>query len=187
LWQDSTQKAFQGFSAGIKQTLSGVLFTQTASQTVANTTTETTLFGTGIGSVTLPANFFVIGKTIRARCKGIYSTSGNPNIQFRSKYGSTVLDDSTAFSAGNNVTNHLFFLDVVITCRTVGATGTVFVQGMGKLFTAHATVVEFDMETTATVTINTTTSNALDLMVTWGTADAGNTITATNFVVEVLN
>lgn len=187
VWNDSTQKALQAYLAGIKQSMSGVLFTQTASQTVANTVTETTLFTTGIGSVTLPANFFAIGKDIRIRAKGYFSTTGNPNITFKAKYGSTALVDSGAFTAGAGVANHLWFVDVVITCRTTGGTGTVFSQGMGKLFSAHTTVAEFDMETAAAVTIDTTASTAIDLTVTWGTADAGNTITCTNVSVEVLN
>ncbi len=36
----------------------------TASVTVANTTTETTVTSTGQGTLTLPANFFTVGKTI---------------------------------------------------------------------------------------------------------------------------
>lgn len=187
MWNDSTQKVIQHFTNGIKKSISGVIFTQTADKNINNSAAETTLFGTGIGTLTLPTNYFVIGKEIRLRIWGFFSTTGNPNIQFKLKYGSTVLLDSGAFSAGNNVANQLFYLDLRITCRTTGATGTVYSQGFGQMFSSHSTSTAFDMESIATVTINTTTSNALDITSTWGTADASNTITSTNSAVEILN
>lgn len=186
-WNDSTQKADIAFLSGIKQSRVGCIFTQTQNVTVANTVTETTLIGTGIGTVTLPANFFTAGKTLLIRLRGYFSTTGAPNIQFKLKHGAVTLVDSGAFATPANVANQLFDLYWVITCYTTGATGTVWTQGQGTLYGAHASSTMFDMETTAAVTIDTTASGAMDATVTWGTANPSDTITATNFSVEVLN
>ena len=62
IWNDSTQKALQTSVSGIEQSLMGCIFTQTADQTIADTVTETTMFGTGVGTLTLPANFWTVSK-----------------------------------------------------------------------------------------------------------------------------
>lgn len=77
--------------AGITQTLESVIFSQTATRTITNTTTETSQFSTGVGTLTLPANFFKVGKTIRLMLRGYISTTGTPNATIRIKLGSTVI------------------------------------------------------------------------------------------------
>ena len=56
-WYDTTQKTFAARTAGATAFNSGILYVGTATVTVANSTTETSLLGTGVGSATLPANF----------------------------------------------------------------------------------------------------------------------------------
>jgi hypothetical protein len=64
----------------------------TTVKTTANTTTATTIFGTGVGTLTLPANFAVAGRTVRIRAGGIYSTDGaGRTIAFTMKFGATRL------------------------------------------------------------------------------------------------
>lgn len=50
------------------------LFTSTATQTVASTVTETTILGTGSGSLTIAANYLTVGKLLRLYIRGLYST-----------------------------------------------------------------------------------------------------------------
>jgi hypothetical protein len=164
--------------------LQSVIFSQTASQTVANTVTTTTLFGSGVGTLTLPANFFRAGKTIRLTLMGYHSSTGNPNITVAASLGGTSICTTGAVASGNGASN-AWLVNVEITCRTTGATGTVIgsgvyseLQGSGRLAGIVAT---------ATTTIDTTASQAIDVTITWGTAAAGNTITATVATVEQLN
>ena len=51
-----------------------VIYRQTADKTVANTTTETSIIGTGVGTLPLPANFLIPGRTLRLTFEGVYST-----------------------------------------------------------------------------------------------------------------
>lgn len=154
-------------------------FIQTQSITVGNTATETTLTGTGVGSLTIPANFFTAGRSIRIKALGYHSAAAAPTIRLKVKFGATVILDTTAVT-DNNQTNAGFVLDTLVTCRTTGAGGTVFAQGM---FT-EAGFVPIQLVNTATSTVDTTSSQLVDVTVTWGTMAAGNTITATNLTVE---
>lgn len=170
-----------------KQTQSGVLFVQTGSVTVANTTTETALTGGGTGSLTLPANFFVVGTHLRIFGNGYHSNTNGDTLRIKVKLGSTVLLDTGAQSSAGS-TNDGFIINANITCRTVGASGTVMAQGEYKEYTgtpsSHDT---YQLVNTSTITIDTTASQTLSITAQWGTASASDTITLTNFTVECLN
>lgn len=185
IWYNTTSKAAGVNAANAKQTLLGVIFTQTATGTVANTTTETSLDSTGVGTKTLPANFFVAGKTLRVTGWGVHSAVVVlPTIRIKVKFGSTVILDTTAVNDLAD-TNGVFKIEGYITCRTTGATGTVFAEGVYQEF--GLTPGTFQMANTATVTIDTTTTQAITVTCTWGTASASNTISLTNFTLEVIN
>lgn len=187
IWSDSTQKSLQTFIAGVEQTLSGTIFTQTASTTVANTVTETTLIGSGVGTVTLPANFFVAGKTIRLTVLGIVSDTGTPTLRIRVKLGSTTIGDTGAVALVGTVANDVFQGLYTLTCRTTGATGTVIGQGSFQFDNSTNSGLFEGMPSTGTTTIDTTVSQAVSLTVEWGTADVADTISCTNVTLEVLN
>lgn len=191
LWNDSTQKAISAFIDGLQQALLGVIFTQTANATITNTTTETTLLGSGVGTKTLPAGSLVIGKTIRIKACGFYSTDGAAagNLTFNLKIGGTTVCTTGARTAVNGAANYYWEIEAEITCRTTGGGGTVFAQAK-FLHQEDATTYNafiWPLINTATDTVDTTASNALDLTVTWGTADSDNTITCSNSSIEVLN
>lgn len=187
MWTDSTQKAVTKFADGITQYTLGNIFTSTADATVTNTTTETTLLGTGVGTKTLPANFFVAGKTIRIRVKGIKNDPGTHTLRIKAKYGATVVLDTGVQNSKATTGSTEFSVDTIITCRTTGASGTVMAQGEFIYFQDAITLYQNQMVNTAAITINTTTSNALDVTATWGTASATDTITGTNVTIEILN
>lgn len=187
LWYDTVRKAHQVFADGIKQTLSTSLFTQTADKTVANTVTETSILGTGVGNLTLPANFFVAGKTIRIYGEGYIADLLTPTGRVKFKLGSTVILDSTAAALVTITGNGRFEYEILLTCRTAGTTGTVYAQGDVRYYSLLTTANFIALLNTAATTINTTTSQVIDVTWTWGTANAANTITLTNATIEVLN
>lgn len=160
------------------------LFIQTTNKTVANTVTETSLIDGGVGSLTLPANFFNVGKTLKFELLGFHSAVTNPTIRMRVKIGSVVLCDTGAVNSANS-TNDLVQLNAIITGYTTGATGSVhghgYYQELGSGFN------NFQMVNTSPVTIDTTVSNTVDITVEWGTASASNTITSTNVIIWVIN
>lgn len=161
-----------------------VLFKQTASGTIANSTTETAISSTGVGALTIPANYLIVGTTLRITGYGYHSAVSSPTIRIKVKFGSTVILDTTAITSHNS-TNEEIRLDALITCRTTGASGTVFAQGLYKEFQSPG--VDGPMVNTSTTTVDTTASQTISVTAQWGTASASNTITLSNLVVEVLN
>lgn len=196
IWFDSTQKTLQAYLNGIKRGYVGVLFTSTANGTCGGTGNETSIIGTGVGTMTLPAAFFTVGKTIRITVYGAYSTkaSGAGNLTIKIKLGSTIICAIPATAVTANLTKQPFVIDVIITCRTTGATGTVI--GQGDLFLVIATAqtgVSYMLPNQGTDTLTpvaniaTTGTLLVDVTATWSVSDAANTISSTNVVLEVLN
>lgn len=173
-----------GPSSGSGGGSSTQLFASTASATVANTGTETTIIGAGTGSLTLAANFFSAGQVLYVHATGIYSTiamtAGTLNI--RLKFGSTVIVATGDVTATDNLTNEVWTLDVVVTCRTAGGSGTVIAESVFRPTVGTVVQNGWKMLNTSTVTVDTTATQAVQLTADWGTADPGNTITGTNFV-----
>lgn len=168
-----------------------ILFSQTNSQTVTNTVTETTILGTGVGSLTLPANFFIAGRTVRLRIGGIYTTplAATPSIIIKVKYGSTVIATVTTSALLSGATNLEFDGEIAITCRTTGASGSVVVHGDIEYATGVGGTIAVDSlnNAGAATTINTTTSNAINITVQWDTATSTRSVTSVVTVMEVLN
>jgi len=149
--------------------------TITASTTVANTVTETTIF-TG----TIPANAVSVGDVLRFTDLGYYSTvNGADTFTMRFKIGATTI--LTITSSAANVTNVPWHGNFTATVRSIGAGGTLFA------FAEHDTNgVNKDAANTATTAIDTTATMTFTVTVQWSAADAGNTITLAQGFTEVL-
>lgn len=190
-WYDSTQLARIIFENGIKQTVNTTIFTATADKTVTNTTAETSVVGTGIGSLTLPSNFFVPGKTVRIAGGGVYSAAFSPgNLTIKIKYGATILATAVITNLLTSASNDAFQFSATITNRTTGSSGTVITDGnvsydnaAGGLARSFAAINNAG----ATATINTTTSNLIDVTATFATQSTSNILKITDVRAEILN
>jgi hypothetical protein len=160
-----------------------LLFSQTADKTIADTTTPTGLFGTGVGSLTLPAGLLAAGSVIRITMTGHYSTTGTPTFTLAVNLGGTELATTGAKSLETAASNIGWKLEFEIVCRTTGATGTVVASGIAR-FRLDG---DFGMVKTTAVTVDTTGTLAITAPGTWGPADASNSITTQTAVVEHLN
>lgn len=197
VWNDSTQKTMAQYINGIKGFPAQVIFTQTADGGPYQTTNATSLFGAGVGTLTLPANFFVAGKTVNIRIRGYMTTAGSSQGNFTviAKLGSTTLGTTTAAALVAGANTFEWWIEYVITCRTTGASGTVIGQGSFNHNRSSATPVitphvigsgTFARSVTAAVTIDTTASQVIDIT---GTLTSGTTnrVISTNAYVEVIN
>jgi hypothetical protein len=186
LWYDSTKKTFENRVEGLTVHNQGHCFHQTASKTIANTTTETSLVGTGEGTLTLPANFLTVGRTIKIRARGHVSEVSGPNATLRIKVGSVTIITSVGALPSAGLTTAGWEIAFEFTCRSVGATGTVIGCGNTHVVSgAFVSTVDRDLTMTATATVDTTVANALDITYQWGTASSSNTITSIVASVEV--
>jgi len=192
LWNDSTQHTLQSFTSGIEQSLVGCIFTSTADADVAGAVegnAETSMIGTGVGTLTLPANFFTVGKTVRVTVRGYYSTAATANTTiWKAKLGSTAVITSPTAAPSTSRTNQSWGVTFDLTCRTTGASGTI--QGSGFTFASAGVSWSLgrmmDFNATSAVVVDTTASQVIDLTCTLG-GTLVDVWVSTNVTVEVLN
>jgi hypothetical protein len=168
-------------------TIIGGLFAQTANSIpVTGTTTETTLIDGGVGSLSVPANFFKVGDSFRVITAGVLNAANNQTIRIRVKVGSIVLLDSLAQPI-TNITNDVFSLNVDFTVRQLGGPGVASIVSLGTFHyakTSNATVQGFAFNQVNSTTFDTTIANTLNITVEWGAADLGNSIFSDIFILN---
>lgn len=150
------------------------LFSQTADgPSVGNTLVETSIVGTGVGSLTVPANFFKVGDSFHAKIGGLISTQNNNVITVRAKSGSTVLE-TTGIITLELATNQPWELELDFTIRAIGATGEIKTNGnfvYNRDTNVYVGTVLGDVEV-----LDTTVPNTLDITAEWGQEDTSDSI-----------
>lgn len=142
--------------------------------TVASTAAETTFETT----YNIPANTLTGGSVLHLRLAGVYGThSTAPTVRIRVKLGGTTLLDTAAYTTTLSMSNRGWGVEAAIHCHVAGASGVLEAQGVARFSTSAAAGVLLDMENTATSSVDTTTANALEVTVQWGTSNSANTIT----------
>lgn len=159
-----------------------LLFSQIADATVANTTTETTLVGPGRGNSQLAAGVLKVGSTVRVKLSGYLSDTGNPTMDIKVKVGGSEVCSTGAQNLDTSVSEADFHAEVLITCRSTGASGTVVASGLFE----HDNGTSFGLTKTSATAVDTTGALDLDVTATWGAADAANTITAQICTIELI-
>lgn len=173
---------------------------------VANTVTETILFP----NVTIPGNYLQDGRCLRLRFFGAYGTTATPTLIFSVRWGGvsgTVLakqaaNVTTSGVGGGASMTAMFEGEIIIQTRSNGSTGTLMTNGSTTLYTntlvTAGTVTNYGQPapiasgstggtTPVAVTADLTADTALALTVTWGTANAANSIQGLNYTIEALN
>ena len=160
-------------------------YSSTASVTHANSTTETSLFGAGVGSITIPLNTLQVGDVISISMSGIYSSKAAPvgTISFAPMIGGSDITTVTGtFDASQ--TNQQWEAKILLSVRTIGSTGTL--QAQGRFMIQGSTYNMWGLNNTSTTTIDTTSNLNLDVTADWATANASNSITCTNSIIEII-
>ena len=164
------------------------LFTQTANSTpVSGSAVETTLVNGGVGTLSVPANGFIVGDSFRAIIGGVMSAANNQTIRVKVKAGSVILADSGVQSLTNAIVNDVFSVNIDFTIRTLGIAGVASIVSLGTFHytkTSNNTVQGFSFNTVNNTTFDTTISNTLDVTVQWGSNNAGNTIYSDIFILN---
>lgn len=167
---------------------SGVTYSRIGSTTIANTTNETSIVGSTVGSTTLAANVLTPGRTFRISNRGTLNTTGNPTLRFRAYAGAVLIVDTGAVVLPGIPVNANFEGGVIVTCRSTGASGVVVATGwfsfqttLGQLTTGTnwAPITTTTIDTTKPITFNITTQ--------WGTASTSNSLVFQLGFSEVLN
>ena len=105
------------------------LYAQTVTSAVlTNTTTETSIVGSGVGSLTIPANHFVVGDSYHAKIGGEISAQNGDDITIRIKSGATVLATTGTISLSPTTTLG-WECEIDFTIAAIGASGSICTNG----------------------------------------------------------
>ena len=156
------------------------LYAQTVvSSTVTNTTTETSIIGSGVGGLSVPADTFAIGDSYHGKVGGVISAQNGDDITVRIKTGATVLA-STGLITLEAVTSLGWELELDFTIATIGAAGDICTNGNFAYNRNTGSLEGFVFQDVQP--IDTTVSNTLDITVEWNQAKTQDEIYSANFV-----
>jgi len=149
------------------------LFSQTSTQTVANTTTETSLIGTGVGpGLTVPAGYFQNGYSFLYKTGGLFRDSANGQlIRFRLR-NSGVLFDSGFLSLSNVNSLRGWNID----CQFTYYGGNIVTNFSFSYTDGNNDLFGFTSQ--GTNPINNLLPNTLGFTAQWVVANANNTISS---------
>ena len=186
------------------QTFQETLVAQDSAGTLFNTYTTAKTVIPATSLVTLPANYFKVGKTLRLTVAGGISTlvTTPGTIVMQVKIGSVI-----AFTTGNiqlNATAHTtlpFWLEVLLTCRSTGASTSATTMGMGRLQGIMPTLTAAQVDAVNTGGIfsapatapavgtgfDSTIANIVDFWTGFSISDAANGIQVQQYLLETLN
>lgn len=172
-WQDLINYINLNVASG------GGLFSQTVNgPVVTNTTVESSILGTGVGSLSVPANAFQVGDSFHVTVIGHLSSKNNDDLRIRIKSGAVILAD-TGFINMPGLTNQHFELNIDFTIRAIGGAGVASIASGGQ-FTyikdASSNFEGVDFSVINNTTFDTTVNNTLSITIEWGAADPLNSI-----------
>lgn len=158
---------------------------------VASTNVETI----AIPNVTIPANYMQDGRTLRITAFGELSTTGTPTMIFGFRWGGvagTALAISDAITTTNNSAKLMWRVQMYITTRTNGSSGSLFATGdvTVDLTTSTQTTQVFGVagnDTPVAASVDLTADTALAFTATWSASSSSNTLTTHNYYIESLN
>lgn len=163
------------------------LFAQTSlGPYIHATTVETTLIGTGVGSLSVPANGFQAGDSFVAKMCGNISSANIETIHIRVKSNGNVIADAGVFTL-NLATNKHFELVIDFTVTKIGGPGVaeLFVNGQFSYNkNANNNIDGINFSLIDNTIFDTTTPLILNITAQWGSANINNSIQSQNFVLN---
>jgi hypothetical protein len=147
-------------------------FSSTGSSAAVTNTTAATAFATN--QYTYAANTLLTGDQIRLTGTAPI-TWATGTIKFQILIGTTVVCDTGAYTPA---TGDIFTFDSLINIVTNGASGTI--TGSGTYY-APTTGAQQTFTALGSTAIDTTATQVVSVKVTWGTANAGNSVVLSRF------
>lgn len=180
---------FQSISSSstpIPSSLNYGLYSQTSiSNIIVNTTSELSLVGSGVGSLSVPPNFFTIGDSFVATIGGEISNLNNTNITFRVESLGIPLVNTGIIQLKQS-TNQFWQLIINFTIRNIGGVGvaSIISNGVFNHIRANGLLEMYGFNTLNNTTFDTTILNTLEITAQWQTANLGNSIHSDYFVLN---
>lgn len=187
-WRSSTRKQLSIRNSGQTENLSASMWKSSASVFFDTTTTETSIISdTGVGTKTLAADRLVAGSQVRIKASGLYGTKATSPGTFtiKLKNGATTMLTIAAFTLPTNVADQNWWIEATGALNATGSSGTInwtinfyYNDGAGDMKTRTYTV--------NSTTINTTTTNALDITGQFSVSDVANFWQTDVAIIEIL-
>lgn len=172
LWQSSP-----GYTYG--------LFAQIAlGANIISSSGEANLLGTGVGSLSVPANAFKVGDSFTANICGHLSSANNQDIHIRVKSNGNLIADAGVFRL-TIATNKHFELTLNFTVTKIGGLGVAELFTNGQ-FTynknSNNNIEGNNFANIDSTMFDTTITNNLSITAQWVTSDVSNSIQSQNAV-----
>ena len=148
---------------------------------VTDTIVSTSIIGSGVGELTVPANNFQVGDSYHAKLGGIVSAGNNNALTIIIKSDGTVLATSGLIPLSTS-TNQAWEMEIDFTLTSIGATGSVITNG-NFIYNRNTGTYE-GRAFNDTEIINTTTPQALDVEIQWDQESAADSIVCYQFVLH---
>jgi hypothetical protein len=159
------------------------LFSQTSNSSTATTTSEVSIIGSGVGTLSVPANAFLLGDSFVAIFGGKVSNANDDIKIIVSGSGGAVLADSGFF--GFNETDSIWFLTIYFTITSVGGTGSASISTHGNFqIVKNSGVIGHAFQDLNSTSFDTTIPNTLDITVQFDNTRAGNYFYSDYFVLN---
>jgi hypothetical protein len=166
---------------------------ETDGPVLATFTTRASLTPAHARYTTPTAGFWQVGKVLRLTAQGRISTFTSGTFTFSFGVGSVDAFASQALTMVASQTNQTWELDLLFTCRAVGAGGSATANGIGvaKLNAGAAITASTTMLPATAPAVGTSfdpgAASVLDLFLACSVSNAANGATLHNYVLEALN
>lgn len=155
------------------------LYAQTGNSiTVSGTTSELSIVGSGVGTLSVPPNGFSVGDSFAVRISGDLGAQIGTDLTLRVKSGSAEFGVVGPINMPNVTSSHFSF-EVTFTIRALGTAGNAKIQSSGFFtFTQNAgnTFEGDNFSTLNQTTFDTTISNQLEITAQFDSTNSANFI-----------
>jgi hypothetical protein len=159
--------------------LSPGLFSQTSdSVAVTNTTVESNLISTGVGTLSVPANGFQVGAAYIAYFSGVMSSQNNATMEIHLRSNGFVLADTNPMIL-SATTGKFWELHVNFVIRAIGGGGVAAIVTSGRFSynkNSGNNPESLGFSGVNNTTFDTTINNTLAVTATWGNASPADSI-----------
>ena len=160
------------------------LFSQTSDSLSASGVIEQSIIGSGVGTLTVPANGFSIGDSFQASIDGILSCVGTATLHIHVKTLSGIILADTGIIAMDTTTSKSWLLNLYFTIRNIGATTVASISSGGLFSYIKNSGINFEgyvLSNINNTTFDTTIANTLVITAQWNTGNVINQIQSRNF------
>jgi hypothetical protein len=155
------------------------IFTQTSNgPTITNTNAESSIIGSGVGSLSVPKNSFQVGDSFHAILLGDITCNSSATLRVKVELGSVIIAD-TGVIAMDAATSKHWEINVYFTVRALGVAGVASIASGGIFSYTKNSGNNFEgtnFSLVNTTTFDTTILNTLNVTVKWGAATLADSI-----------